>query len=304
MFSLDNWIRALFVGYYLTGVNMVLYHSASAPGDRPGYVYLGFWRRLISGALWPYVARRNRELGWFVVTYFASVVVAAGFYWVVGFVLDYGFWRTLLVIVLCATPLGAMPLALVSAFLWLMLRRPLGLQVPAAMERTQSRHESGAALAEMPDSSTPAPIAARRNPFTVANKSYPPEVASLLERIGSFRDGLPPDVRFTADPILASLHQTVAFEWLEADINNYVRIAREGHSAESFICNHLVHTTANELESGQHHVYRGVLGMVGSQYRALFEYAIRTMVARGEYTDAWATEHLRSAVYDSVKRVG
>lgn len=304
MFSSDNWIRAVFLAYYLTGVNMVLYHSASAPLDRPGFVYLGFWRKVLSGAMWPYVSRLNRELGWFVVTYFASVITAAAFYAGVGLFLEHGFWRTLIVMALCTTPIGAMPLAIVSTLLWLLLSRPLKLTVPAAMERTQSRHELGIAQAPAHEQHAPPAKRAGGAASLFSASSHPEEIRTLIATIERFRLAMPEHLKGIADPVLGSLRVAVESQWTEADLSHYISLAREGHSPDSFVCNHLVHTMADELESGRHHIYRGVLSGQGNQYRSVFEHAIRSMVARGEYTDEWATENLRRAVYESIKRVG
>lgn len=304
MFSSDNWIRAVFLAYYLTGVNMVLYHSASAPLDRPGYVYLGFWRKAMSGAMWPYVARLNRELGWFVVTYFASVVVAAAFYAAVGLFLDHGFWRTLIVMALTVTPIGAMPLAIVSTLLWLIVSRPLNLRVPAAMERTQARHELGIAQAPSPAQQAPPAKRAGGAAALFSASSHPEEIRTLIATIERFRLAMPEQLQGIADPVLGSLRMTIETRWSEAQLSQYIRLAREGHSPDSFVCNHLVHTMADELESGRHHIYRGVLSGQGNLYRSVFEHAIRTMVARGAYTDEWATENLRKPVYEGIKRVG
>jgi len=304
VFNSDNWVRALFLAYYLTGLNMVLYHSTSAPIDRPGYVYLGFWRKVLSGAIWPYIARLNRELGWFVVTYFASVIVAAMFYALVGLFLDHGFWLTLLVAALCTTPLGAMPLALVSTTLWLALRRPLGLVVPSAMERVQRYRDVGIEF-DMPGQ-VDAPVAkpSKSPPFSFGGTARPSEISALLACIETVRLGVPAQLQSVSDPVLSSLRSTVSSKWKDADITRYVGMAREGHSPESFVCNHLVHAMADELESGWHHVYRGVLSGEGGRYRAVFEHAIRTMVERGEYTNEWADEHLRKATYSSIKSMG
>ena len=304
MFSSDNWIRALFLAYYLTGLNMVLYHSASAPMDRPGYVYLGFWRKLLAGAIWPYIARMNRELGWFLVTYIASVIVATAFFALAGIFLEHGFWRTLIVTVVCTTPIGVMPLAIVSSLLWLLLRRPLGLEVPGAVERTQKLRELGLQYDPPAKYEPPFPGSTRGAvPFS-SGKSHPVEIQDLLSRIEEFARAMPDSLRGVSDPVLGSLRKTITSKWNDADAAEYVNVAREGHSAESFICNHLVHTMADELESGSHHIYRGVLSGEGNQYRAVFEHAIRTMVERGQYTQEWADEKLRKPVYESMKRVG
>ena len=130
------------------------------------------------------------------------------------------------------------------------------------------------------------------------------EVSVLLERIELAQRAMPDELRHLSGPLLKNLSATVRSKWTREHIDNYVAQARAGESHEAFICNFLVHAVADILESGRYHVYRGVLGIEGTQYRALFEHAISTMVARGGYTKEWADENLRKAVYKGIKEAG
>ncbi len=130
------------------------------------------------------------------------------------------------------------------------------------------------------------------------------EVSVLLERIELAQRAVPDALRNLSAPLLDSLAATVKSEWKQEHIGNYVAEIRAGESHEAFIYNYLIHAVADKLESGRHHIYRGVLGMEGAQYKALFEHAINSMVARGGYTKEWADENLRKAVYKGIKGVG
>ena len=135
MLSLADVAVVVFVAYYLNGMSMVAFHSKVSPLDRPGYVNLGQVRRILAGAMWPVVARANRELGWFVVTFVSAVIVVAIEYWILGLFVDSTFWRVAIVWLACVIPVVNAPLALVAVVLWLIVAKPLGLRVPSGMDR-------------------------------------------------------------------------------------------------------------------------------------------------------------------------
>ena len=128
-------VQAVALAYYMTGLNMVLFHSQSSPIDQPAYVHAGVGRKMFAGALWPRVTRLNHEFGWFAVTFVAACIVTIGAFWIAGLFLSAGLLRTMLVWGVLITPLGILPLALVSSVLWLVVSRPLGLKIPSAMSR-------------------------------------------------------------------------------------------------------------------------------------------------------------------------
>ena len=129
------------------------------------------------------------------------------------------------------------------------------------------------------------------------------EVTELLDRIEVVRRGVPGELIHLSGPLLDLLLETVK-KWKQNHVDDYAAQVRGGESHEAFIYNYLVHATADKLESGHYHVYRGVLGMEGMQYKSLFEHAINTMVARGGYTKEWADKNLRETVSKGIKEIG
>ena len=124
------------------------------------------------------------------------------------------------------------------------------------------------------------------------------EVTELLDKIEVVRRGVPGELIHLSGPLLDLLLETVK-KWKQNHVDDYAAQVRGGESHEAFIYNYLVHATADKLESGHYHVYRGVLGM---QYKSLFEHAINTMVARGGYTKEWADKNLRETVSKEIGR--
>lgn len=135
-------------------------------------------------------------------------------------------------------------------------------------------------------------------------KKKPADVRVLLERIELAQGLVPDELKSLSGPLLKSLSRVVTSKWTEEHVNNYVAQVRAGETHEAFIYNYLVQTLGDMLESGHYHVYRGVLGMEGMQYKALFEHAINTMIAGGGYTKEWADENLRRVVYKGIKEMG
>lgn len=130
------------------------------------------------------------------------------------------------------------------------------------------------------------------------------EIGVLLERVDLAEQQVPDSLRSLASFFFDELRSAIKSEWKPEHDQNYVAEIRRGETHEAFIYNFLVHSTANRLESGRYHAYRGVLGAEGTQLKALFEYAINTMIERGGYTKEWADDNLRRAVYKSIKEVG
>ena len=128
MLPWSDLVIVLFLSYYLTGLNMVAFHTRSHPVDRPGYVRLGPVRRTIAGAMWPVVGRANRELGWFTVCFISGAIVIGVEYRLLSAFVAATFWRTTIVWIACVTPVVNAPIALVSTLLWLLLAKPLGLR--------------------------------------------------------------------------------------------------------------------------------------------------------------------------------
>jgi len=135
-------------------------------------------------------------------------------------------------------------------------------------------------------------------------KRKPPEVVDLLRRIEAARQAVPAEIADLGTQILGALRRSVETKWKPSDIAAYTEQLRAGEKAEAFIYNFIVHATADRLESGHLHVYRGVLGPEGQRYKALFEHAITTMIAFGTYTEEWADTNLRRAVYKGIREMG
>ena len=135
-------------------------------------------------------------------------------------------------------------------------------------------------------------------------RKKPPEIQELLARIDAAIRRLPEEVETLGRPLLQKLAGTIKQQWKTEHEKNYAEQIRQGETHEAFIYNFIVHAVGDQLESGQHHIYRGVLGAVGITYKQLFEHAINTMVEMGGYTQEWANEHLRAAVYKGIKEMG
>lgn len=129
----------LFLAYYWTGCEMVVFHSHLPPEDRPGYVRNPAWQRVISGAAWPLVTYWNRELAWFGVCFLSAATVYSFAH---SALLPYVGSTALFVLILAVVriiPVVAailnFPLALLGATLWFLIAEPLGGKPPFGMNR-------------------------------------------------------------------------------------------------------------------------------------------------------------------------
>ncbi|MFA6451813.1 MAG: hypothetical protein WCX65_20240 [bacterium] len=136
-------IIGLFLSYYWTGFEMVSFHSQQHPVDRPGYVSDPIFRRILSGAIWPVVAKLNNELAWFFVCFFSGVVVFSFLH-----ALAYPYFGSTGIVVLAIAILRSIPgvavivnapLALLAMALWMILAKPFGAKIPSGMERIQRK---------------------------------------------------------------------------------------------------------------------------------------------------------------------
>lgn len=135
-------------------------------------------------------------------------------------------------------------------------------------------------------------------------RKKPPEIQELLTRVDAAIRRMPENVAPLGRPLLEKLAGTIKKQWTAEHEKNYAEQIRQGETHEAFIYNFIVHAVGDQLESGQHHIYRGVLGPVGITYKQLFEHAINTMVEMEGYTQEWANENLRATVYKTIKEVG
>ena len=131
-------IIGVFLAYYWTGLDMVMFHSSQRPLNQPGYVHGGFFRKLIAGTFWPYTTKINREFMWFFVCFLACAVVftfAHSFLQpIVGssgiVVLILGIARVLPIV----STVVSFPLSIFAMLFWLILAKPFGAKEPSGMQ--------------------------------------------------------------------------------------------------------------------------------------------------------------------------
>lgn len=138
MVSWSEVIIALFLAYYWTGFEMILFHTQLNPVDQPGYVSGSVWKRIGAGVVWPVASYANREFAWFSICFLSSAIVLGAAY--IG--LNHLIGSSLAILVLGAlrvTPvvsaLVSFPLALVGTLLWFLIAKPLGCKPPKGMDR-------------------------------------------------------------------------------------------------------------------------------------------------------------------------
>lgn len=135
-------------------------------------------------------------------------------------------------------------------------------------------------------------------------KRKDPIVEILLQRIEQCKQSTPAELKQIADPLFNTLAKTVSNQWKDEHLENYKLEIEAGGKHEAFIYNFIVQVTGDRLESGNNHVYRGVLDFQGNLLKQLFEHSIDTMSSSGEYTKEWADENLRAPVYKGIKEAG
>lgn len=129
-------------------------------------------------------------------------------------------------------------------------------------------------------------------------------IVQLLTEIDRVARTVPAGIQQVSTPIFARLTQEVKTKWIGENIATYKALIQQGQSHEAFIYNFVVNAAGDKLESGDFHIYRGVLNYNGGLYKQLFEHCINTMVSAGVYTKEWASENLRDPVYEGIKDVG
>ncbi|MHB1216108.1 MAG: hypothetical protein ACYCY9_14100 [Thiobacillus sp.] len=135
-------------------------------------------------------------------------------------------------------------------------------------------------------------------------KRRDPVVEVLVKRIEQCKAQTPSETKQIADPLFDTLANTVSSQWKSEHLANYKAEIARGGKHEAFIFNFIVQVCGDQLESGRHHVHRGILNFQGKLYQQLFEHAINTMIASSEYSKEWADENLREPVYKGIKEVG
>ena len=97
--------------------------------------------------------------------------------------------------------------------------------------------------------------------------------------------------------------------WSKAEAEDYEAAVRShphdpNFTPFAYVANYLVHATGDQLESGHHHVYRGVLSNVGHAYEAILDFAVDSMVRRGAYTQDWAESQLLGPIRRGIASMG
>ena len=133
-------LAVVFLGYYWTGLNMVVFHGWLPAFEQPAYVRGNILARTFAGAIWPYTCLLNRELGWFFSS-FVGLTVAVGLmlalltHWLSWFwaIMIVGLIQFVKVPVI--SPLFSLLITLPAAAVARMLARFFHFSIPASMER-------------------------------------------------------------------------------------------------------------------------------------------------------------------------
>ncbi len=130
----------LLLAYFNAGMNLILFHTGLGPVDQPGYVSRGFRSIVAAGIFWPVVARLNRELAWFLVIFFAAIVLFSAGWFALGVITDSVLWRGIPLLVISVTGLFGRPAGFVGSIVWNLIAKPFGLSVPSGLERMLLRN--------------------------------------------------------------------------------------------------------------------------------------------------------------------
>jgi hypothetical protein len=132
-------MAALSLAYYLTGLNMILFHTGLDPIDQPRYASAGVLRILGAATVWPFVANINGELGWFGLFFASGLLYFTVALRVVVFFVDSP-WIVLGVFwVLCFTPIVGAPVGILGSLLWRLLPASLRPRMPSRMGEVFAR---------------------------------------------------------------------------------------------------------------------------------------------------------------------
>ena len=80
-------------------------------------------------------------------------------------------------------------------------------------------------------------------------------------------------------------------------------ITARGASPEEYIRGMVYNLCSDRAESGQYHIYRGVLNPEGEEYLKLTRFALKECVAAGDCKQEWADEQLR-IIMNNIQRAG
>lgn len=138
MFTAENLIVGLLVGYWWTGLAMFENDSNAHPVDRPSYVDNPLYLRVLSLSIWPIVAKINRELGFYFSCFLGYTVVATIAYAVLMQYLN-SYVLVALLLVLRSIPIASVlvnaPAVLIASIVMLPLSVVFGSKMPTTITR-------------------------------------------------------------------------------------------------------------------------------------------------------------------------
>jgi len=138
--STNDIIFGLTLSYCWTGYGMVSFHSQQFPLYQPGYVSAPLYRRFICGAIWPVIAKLNKEFAWFFVS-FLSEAIFFSFLHALAHPYIGSIGLTIAIALLRFIPgisfVFNAPFTWFAVILWHVLAKPFGARVPSSIERMQ-----------------------------------------------------------------------------------------------------------------------------------------------------------------------
>jgi hypothetical protein len=129
----------------------------------------------------------------------------------------------------------------------------------------------------------------------------------IINKIEQCKEHLPAEDLFTKDfgiKLCNELIETIKTKWTNEHFKNYENNLNQGELHEGFIYNYLTHSVANKLESGQYHVYRGVLNLEGESLMVLLNHIIERSINLGIYNEVWAKKNLMEPILKNIKEIG
>ena len=88
-------------------------------------------------------------------------------------------------------------------------------------------------------------------------------------------------------------------------MKGFVKLIQDGSgNIEDWVFSKLADVLAGHLESGNHHVYRGVLDILGQRYLRAFDQCIEILINTGIYTREWIETNVREVVYRNIAKMG
>ncbi len=115
-------------------------------------------------------------------------------------------------------------------------------------------------------------------------------------------------IKSQGDALLDSLVRVVK-KWSKSKAAEFESVVNSSPndpncSPFAYVANHLIHATGDLLESGHHHIYRGVLAPTGQGYEAILKFAVDSMVRKGAYSREWADAELLAPIRRGIATMG